>query len=84
MPETLEKPAQEVEVETLTCNQMITLLEIFRGTLITSRRMGTRDIDIANLLRLGLIEETLKIPNYRTEYGCTQEAHDYFGRIQIV
>lgn len=84
MPEVLVKPETEAEVETLTCNQMITLLEIFRGTLITSRRMGTRDIDIANLLRLGLIEETLNIPNYRTEYGCTIEAHNYFGRIQVL
>lgn len=72
---------KETGIERLTCNQLILLLEIFRGTEDTANVLGTYFDDMQHLLKLGLIEikAATKLKNH---YVCTQKAHDYIGEVQ--
>lgn len=74
-----EESKKSLEKERLTCNQLILLLEYFRGTENNSVVMGTRGIDLLYLAELGLLESTAA-PLW--SFRCTQKAHDYIGRIQ--
>ena len=60
----------------MTCNQLMVLLDVYRGTFRTSRHMGTVAADVSRLFSLGLI--TL---GDRKESVCTEAGRTLVERI---
>jgi hypothetical protein len=53
----------------MTSNEMIALLEIYRGTFRTANNMGTINQDLDHLIRWGLIEHDMAAPGFFTTTG---------------
>jgi len=60
----------------MTCNQLMVLLDVYRGTFRTNRHMGTVASDVSRLFSLGLI--TL---GDRKESVCTEAGRAMVERI---
>lgn len=74
---------KETKVVSLTCNQLIFLLNMYRGTHAETLRMGTDQDDVLVLISHKLVVATQFNNNY-CALDITQEGNDYINSLQAV